>query len=82
MRALDLFRGGALIIALVIVLALLWTVRAFVLVLFFAVASNLERWLAAQAVSMGVIAAITTLALFVLDVKAALALAPRHARRG
>lgn len=39
-----------------------------------AVASNLKRWLAAQAVSMGVIAAITTLALFVLDVKAALAL--------
>lgn len=36
-RALDLFRGGALIIALVILLALLWTVRAFVLVLFFAV---------------------------------------------
>lgn len=39
-----------------------------------AVASNLKRWLAAQAVSMGVIAAITTLALFLLDVKAALAL--------
>lgn len=39
-----------------------------------AVASNLKRWLAAQAVSMGVIAAITTLALFMLDVKAALAL--------
>lgn len=39
-----------------------------------AVASNLRRWLAAQAVSMGVIGAITTVALFLLDVKAALAL--------
>jgi predicted PurR-regulated permease PerM len=37
LRPLDIFRGAVMVVALLIVLALLWTVRSFVLVLFFAV---------------------------------------------